>query len=294
MKNWRVNIIFFLIVLFGATIIGRLFYLQINQYDYYKALAQGQQKDFKFLKGERGEIFFKGGQILATSIKGKYVFISPQKIKDKEKTAQELSQILNLDEKSILEIIKKDSFFETIKNNLTEEEENALAKLNLPGVYLDQNVFRKYPQGAIASQTIGFLGGDGTGQYGIEGYYDEILQGKESFQKEETGLKGYLFSDTNKNTDGSDIYLTIDYNIQFIAEKLLEEAKKNFDIEGGLIIVLDPNSGKILALANFPNFDPNSYSEVKNFEIFLPIQNKYIIAKKLHIYNNKNEIKNSC
>jgi len=253
MKHWRINLIFILIILFGAAIISRLIYLQIIRHDLYKALAQGQQRDFQFLKGARGEIFFKDGQILATNVREKYLFVSPIEIKEKEETVKTLSQILSLDEELILEKLKRDSLFEKIKNNLTKEEEDALEKLDLTGVYLGEGVFRKYPQEFTASQTIGFLGGEGKGQYGVEGYYDDILQGEEGFQKE---------------AKGADIFLTLEYNIQFMAEKLLEEAKENLDIEGGQIIVLDPNSGKISALANFPNFNPNHYSEIEDFQIF--------------------------
>ena len=267
MKNWRINIIFLCILLFGAAIIGRLFYLQVIKYDYYKALAYGQQKDFKFLKGERGQIFFKSGQTLATNIKGRYVFASPVKIKNKEETAKNLSEILNIDENQILESLNKESSFEIIKNNLTSEEETKIKNKNLEGVYLDNNILRKYPQKEIASRTIGFLGANGKGQYGVEGYYDEILRGKDFFPKKERyGIS--IYDDELKNLKGADIYLTLDYNIQVIAEKLLEKAKEDIDIEGGLIIVMEPSTGKILALANFPNFDPNNYSKVKDFEIF--------------------------
>ncbi len=252
MKKRRVNLIFIAVILFGAAIIGRLVYIQIVQEELYKALAQGQQKDPQLIKGERGEIFFNGGEILAKNIKGKYVFASPQEIKEKEKTARTLSQIFNLDEGLILEKLKKDSLFEKIKNKITEEEEQALKEINLTGVYSREAVFREYPQGTMASQTVGFFGGGEKGQYGIEGHYDDVLQGEEGVQEFDKG---------------SDIFLTIDYNIQFIAEKLLESAKENLNIKGGQIIVLDPNSGKILALANFPNFDPNNYSEV-DFELF--------------------------
>ncbi len=111
MKGWRVNLIFILIILFGAAIISRLIYIQIIQHNLYRALAQGQQRDFQPLKGDRGEIFFKDGQILATNIREKYLFISPIEIKEKEETAKKLSQILNFAEEPLLEKIKKDSAF---------------------------------------------------------------------------------------------------------------------------------------------------------------------------------------
>ncbi len=267
MKRWRVNLIFILIILFGAAIIGRLIFLQIIKYDFYKAMAQGQQKVFQLLKGDRGEIFFSEGEVLATNVKGKYLLVYPQEIEEKEETAKILSQVLNLEEAAILEKLQGDGLFEKIKSSLTKEEEQALKEMNLPGIYLRETIFRKYPQGTMISQTLGFLGGEGKGQYGIEGFYDNVLQGKEEIQEREWGIVKYFFSGAAESAKGADIFLTIDYNIQFMAEKLLEKAKENLNIEAGQIIVIDPNSGKILALASFPDFDPNHYSEV-DFELF--------------------------
>jgi len=270
MKNWRVNLILVFIFLFSCLIIGRLIYLQIVEKGYWRALAQGQQKFFTQIQSKRGEIFFQSGVPLAINRNFDLVYLSPNEIEKPEEVAKSLSEILNLNENLILEkITGKDSFYELIKNKLTEEEVSNLKKLNLSGVYLGQETLRYYPQQFLASQVIGFLGGDGTGQYGIEGYYDQELRGKEGFGEGEWSPWGLLIKKARAEAQkGSDIILTLDYNIQFLAEKLLEKAKENLDIEGGQIIVVDPNSGKILALANFPNFNPNQYSEVKNLEIF--------------------------
>lgn len=127
---------------------------------------------------------------------------------------------------------------------------------------------RYYPQENMASQVLGFLGGEKIGQYGIEGYYEDILKGKSGIKEEKKGLD-LIFSDNNKESlDGSDLYLTIDYNIQFQAESLLKKAEDDFDIDSGQIIVLKPDSGRILALANFPSFNSNQYSKQENFDIF--------------------------
>lgn len=269
MRNWRINLIFISLFLFGAAIIGRLIYIQILQGDFFMALAQGQQKIFQYVEGERGEIYFRNGQTLAINVKEKYVFVLPQEIREKEKTAKTISQVLNLDENLVLEKFKKNNNFAEIKTGLSKEEEDSLKKLKLKGVYIDEGTFRKYPQGMLASNIIGFLGGEGKGQYGIEGYYDDVLQGKETLaQKEESVLNYFPSNISQEFGKGADLILTIDYNIQFMAEKLLARAKEEFAIEGGEIIVMEPNSGKVLALASFPNFDPNHYSEVGDFQVF--------------------------
>ncbi|MBU4481015.1 penicillin-binding protein 2 [Patescibacteria group bacterium] len=276
MSNWRLNLIFFLFVFFGLAIIGRLFYLQVLRGDYYRAIAHGQQKTIKEVNGERGRIFFNGGQILAANEEGKFLYISPKEIKNKEEMARAISEIINFPEIAILEKIKKDDYFELLKPKLTVEEINSLKKLNLKGVYLGDSLFRNYPQASMASQVVGFLSGE-RGQYGVEGYYDEILKGRGDLQEKLRTPWGYLTSSLDQSaTKGADIWLTIDYNIQFRAEELLQEAKKNFDIESGQIIVMEPSSGKILTLANFPNFDPNQYQKYANEEKFALFQNSAI------------------
>ena len=258
MKNWRVNLIFTFFFIFSVAISGRLFFLQILNRDFYKALSQGLHTPFNETEVERGEIFFKGGEPLAVNIDLPFVFASPKKIKNFEETAEALSQILNLDKNSVLEQLEKnrDKFYSPIKRKLTQKEVEDLEKLNLEEIYISEEKVRYYPQENLASQVIGFLGAQGIGQYGLEESFNDILE------------NGKEFAEIKK---GPDLTLTIDYNIQFEAEKLLQGAKENLEIESGQIIVIEPNSGKILTLAHFPNFNPNQYEKYakeENLEIF--------------------------
>jgi len=275
MRNWRINLIFLFFILFSATIIGRLIYIQIIKGDLYKALAQGQQNFFTSNQGERGKIFLqdKNGNFYPVAVNKNWemVYAVPKEIKEKEKTAEILSRVLDLESNSILgKINNEDSYFIPLKNKLSNKETEQLKSLEIPGIYTKEEVLRYYPQERLASHIIGFLGGDGTGQYGIEGYYEDILRGKEEAVAKEKGLKGFLITDLEKllAQNGSDLVLSIDYNIQFVAEKLLEDYKKQLEFEEGQIIVIDPSSGKILALVQAPNFDPNNYSQEPNLEIF--------------------------
>jgi len=239
----------FCVFLFGLVIIGRLFYLQVLKGDYYKAMAQGLYNIEEEPGAERGEVFFVKGEPLTINMNWPLVYVSPKEVKNKEETAQTLSEIISLDKNSILEQLQKEGLYEVIKKRLTDEEVKKVKELNLAGIYLGEEKGRYYPQETLASQMIGFFGADKKGQYGLEGYYDEILKGE-------------------KEQKGSDLFLTVDYSIQFTAEKLLEKAKENLKIESGQIIVMDPHSGKILALANYPSFNPNQYSKVKDLSLF--------------------------
>jgi cell division protein FtsI (penicillin-binding protein 3)/stage V sporulation protein D (sporulation-specific penicillin-binding protein) len=277
MKNFRSNLVFIFFAILWAVIIGRLFFIQVMHYDFYKALAQGQQKFLSQIQGERGEVFINDREnllSLATNKTSEFCYLSPSEIKNKEEVADKLSEILSLDRDETLEKIasqKTDSLFLVLKQKLIDEEILKLKEKNLPGVYLGEEKLRDYPQESLASQVIGFLGGEGKGQYGIEGYFNDILTGKEDFVEAERGPMGIFLTgadDFPMSQKGADIYLTIDYNIQFVAEKLLKKAKDDLEIEDGQIIVIEPSSGKILAMANFPDFDPNLYSEEKNLEVF--------------------------
>ena len=261
-----------LIFIFGAAIISRLVFLQILQHDFYSALAKGQQKFFISAQGERGEIFFQNHEFpIATNKTHYFVYVSPPEIpqEERESTAEILSDNFNLSKESVLEKIQKDSLYELIKERLQGEEVKYLEGQNLKGVYLGKEEGRDYPYGTFGSHILGFVNKDGQGQYGLEGYWNDFLAGKDKILEGEKGPLGYFFTNhQDSETDGSDLLLTVDYNIQYLAEKLLADAKKNLDIEGGTIIVMNPQSGEVLALAEFPYFDPNNYYRESNLEIF--------------------------
>ncbi len=240
--------VLFLIILFGAAIVGRLVFLQVVKQGYYKAMARGQQNIFNVNGFERGEIFLKDKQgnsyPLAINKKIPLVYISPQEVQDKDKVSQTLSEILDLDENQILQKINyQDSLYQLIKNRLSSEEEARIRKEDMEGVYVRDEKIRYYPQGEFASQVIGFLGGEGQGQYGIEGYYNEELEGQ-------------------------DLVLGLDYNIQFQAEELLKKEQERLGFKDAEILVMQPKTGKIIALAQVPSFDPNRYWEVKDIGVF--------------------------
>lgn len=274
MKNWRIHIVLFVIVLFGAAIIGRLVILQIVDHGFYGALAHGQQNFPNVVMGERGSIFAKdkNGELitLATNKVTAFVFISPPEIEDENDAVIQLSELLNISQDVLREkIAKKNSLFEILKKDITQNEEKVIVEAEIPGVYVNKEVERFYPQGISTAHLIGFVNDDGNGQYGIEEQYDEQLKGKEGIKSEAKNPGGYLLKDALSTPEsGSDIVLTIDYNIQAKAEELLLQATESLEAEEGTVIVIQPTTGKILALANTPSFNPNLYSQVDDIGIF--------------------------
>lgn len=279
MRIQRINIILFLFFIFAAAIISRLFFLQIINHKFYQSQALGQQAGFSEAQGDRGQVFFKDskdskgqigtGEVKSLAINKKIwtLAVVPSLVQDKTAFAKEISKIIGVEEQVVFSKLNGASNYYVLKKNLTDQELADLNKLNLKGARLDSTLGRYYPQENLASDIIGFLGGDGIGQYGIEGYYDNILRGKTGIKENKRGLD-LIGENASLDLNGSDLYLTVDYNIQFETESLLRQAKKDLDIDSGQILVLKPDSGRILAIADFPSFDPNNFSKEKNLDVF--------------------------
>lgn len=279
MKNWRIIFILILFFLIGAALIGRLFFLQVINHKFYQSQALGQQAGFSEILGKRGQIFFQNSQeskgaygtgdvkSLAINKDAWTLSAMPENILDKKDFSIQVSKIIKETQSSIFSIIENKKGYTIIKKNLSDKEAEQLKALNLKGLRLESSVLRFYPQDKLASDVIGFVSQDGLGQYGVEGYYNDILSGKAGIKEQKRGL-GAIGQDNQDTFNGSDIYLTIDYNIQFQAESLLAQAKKDIDIDSGQIIVLKPDSGRILAMADFPSFNPNQFGKEKGMEIF--------------------------
>ncbi len=284
MKYSRLNFILIFIFLFGAAIIGRLVFLQVVNKSFYRALAEGQYGFFQKIEPRRGEIFLqnKEGNLLPVAISRKkyYVFLSPRKINSlevdkKNEQVIKLANILNLEKNFILEKVKENenSNFLLLKDRLVFEQVEMIKGLRIRGIYLGKNFARDYPKNSLASHVLGFVGGEQIGQYGVEGYYEDKLHGRrQGFLKGTRDLRGHLVFFNLRGVlppeDGLDLILTIDYNIQLQAERLLKEAKEKLEIRSGTIIVMEPNSGRILSLANLPDFNPNQFFKEENLKNF--------------------------
>lgn len=272
-KNLRANIVLFGLISLCLILLGRLYYLQIVKGDLYKAQAKGQQNIVDSIKGKRGDIYFTDElTTLALTRESPYVFLSPEEIEDglEEVIASALEPILNITQEEILPKTKVEgSYYQVIKRNLTDEEYEQITELDYKGIYIGKESKRVYPGKDFAAQISGFINAEEKGQYGIEGYYNDILSGKTKVVKKIRNLGSFLLNpEDKKGNNGGDIYLTIDYNIQFKAEKILDEAIETYEAESGLIIVADPNSGDILAIAEAPRFDLNLYNTCQDFSVF--------------------------
>ena len=274
MRNWRILLIILLLLGAGFGLVARLSFLQITSHGFYRALAQGQQTLPSLANGVRGDIFFtdkQGNTYTVASTKNvPFVFATPSEVEDKEAVKTLLADILNLSPEFVEErLLKEESLFEVLKKDLSLKEEESLKEADLKGIYVRREAVRFYPYETLGSRLLGFVNQDWQGQYGVEKYYESYLKGKEGLERTIRNVAAYLLQgDRETLQDGKNLELTIDFNIQSVAESLLAKAASAHSIEEGTIIVMDPMTGDILALANYPAFNPNSYSQVSDLSLF--------------------------
>jgi len=271
------------IFLFCALVILRLFIIQVLQHSFYAALASGQHELYQKLFPKRGEIFVqdqfaKSGLFpIATNQDLNLVYAVPGEIKgSKDEIAKKLSEILALDEAEIkMRISKENDLYEPLKHGVSDEIKTEIEKLNFQGIKFTTESYRYYPEKEVGSHILGFVGFNGDekkGQYGLEGYFEKEMAGKQGFLKAEKDAAGRWMTIGNtllqEAEDGDDIVLTIDHNIQYNACQKLSEAVVKHGADGGSLIIMNPKTGEILAMCGAPDFDPNKYNEVQNIEVF--------------------------
>jgi stage V sporulation protein D (sporulation-specific penicillin-binding protein) len=278
-RHWRIYFLVFFIFLSAGLIISRLYVLQVMAHEKYLKIAENQHQVFEELTPERGQIFLsdeKEPYPLAVNQKLQMAYAVPKEINDRENTASEISAALSLDKKEVDEKFSdSDDMFEILKHKLSEDEVSRVKNLNLPGIYLSAEDFRYYPGDELASQIVGFVGSNGSGyqgQYGLEAYWEKELKGEPGSLHQERDTRGRWISiadrDLEPAKDGSDLVLTINHTVQYEVEKILKETVELHKADNGTIIAMEPKTGKILAMAGYPNFNPNDYSQTEDISVF--------------------------
>ena len=251
-------------------LIVRIGWLQFVNGEELKTQAYVQQTLDRSVNPKRGTIYDSVGNVLAMSATVYTVTVNPVNIeeKNKEKVADALSKMFDLDYEKTLKKVTKRSSIETIVKKIEKEKADELSKWMQDngissGINIDEDTKRYYPNNNLASQIIGFCGSDNQGLDGIESVYDDVLKGVNGKIVKLTDAKGGNIEDTSEEyvsaIDGNDLVLTIDTTIQGIAEKYLKEACiDNECTDGGNIVIMNPQNGDILAIAGYPNYDLNN------------------------------------
>ena len=264
MRFSRINFVFLVLFVCVLVIITRLVFLQVINGEVYKALANGQQKIFQPISGQRGEIFLfdKNNLILVADNRPyKYCYLSPRIIKDKKSLVEKVSLILSLDKDEFFSKLKgNNSLFLLVKKDISEKEEEEIRNLKISGLNIGQSIIRHYPFHGLASDVLGFVNDNNNGQYGVEGYWNDVLTGKQGWQNIQYGPFGRFFQgDDMASIKGADLVLTIDKNIQEEAENLLIEYQRKFKFSTGQIIVASPKGVSIFQDENIQAlYEPGS------------------------------------
>ena len=269
-SNRKMRNALFICMLIMMCLIGRLEFIQFMQGSELSSLAYQQQTLDRKINPKRGTIYDSTGKtILAVSSTVETVTVNPGNIskENKEKVAKKLSELFELDYEKTLKKVTKRSSIETIAKKVEKEKTDNLRlwmqENNITtGINIDEDTKRYYPYSKFAAQIIGFCGSDNQGLDGIEAKYDSELKGKQGSIQRHTDAKGGEIGHEGENyisaIDGNDLVLTIDFTIQSIVEKYLEEACiDNVCTDGGNIVVMNPQNGDILAMATYPSYNLN-------------------------------------
>ncbi len=266
---------FLVAILIGLILVitVRLFYLQIIQ-----GALGGDQKPFLAnytpqVAPHRGLIFDRRGYILALNTFEYDVSAAPDVITDTQYVADCLSPVLDLSPDELVSLLKPEKLYVLLKNRVSQEAADAIIPLNFRGINLKPKLLRRYPDGELAAHLLGFVNLDSDGVYGLEGFYDLVLKGTDTIPERrpelvEGGGVYYqgetvpiAFQQLALPQDGTHLVLTLDRNIQYLVEQELAKAVGQYQADGGTIIVMAPKTGAILAMANYPSYDPNRFYE---------------------------------
>ncbi len=267
----RLRIILGIVVSIVLLLGGRLLYLQIYKNEDLRKGALEQWTKGIDIKSDRGIIYDRKGKKLAVSVTAYTVWATPADIKDAEETAELVADVLKMDKEEVLAKLTKQSRTEKIKQWITRDEAVELRKLNIRGIMVVDDSKRYYPYGNFASYILGFTDIDNNGLYGVEKTFDKYLAGiPGKWVKTTDAANRQMPYDGEKiydSTDGLSLVLTIDETIQHFAEKAASQALLDTQAKNVSIIIMEPFSGDILAMANKPDYNPNEPREPKSEEL---------------------------
>lgn len=277
----RTTVAFILMLGIIGVVVARITFLQVMSHEKYSTLASRQHMMEKVLPASRGEIFLKNQDtVYPIAVNREYflAYISPRDVPDDQLLDVTHRVVAALDvprETVMTKLAKRDDIHEVLKHKITAEEKDAIVAEHIPGLFFMPEFFRFYPGGSLGAQVVGFVGSDGdqyVGRYGIEAVFDKAMHGTDGRVVQLRDARGGWMSNADRTVeeprDGNDVYLTIEYPVQFEVERILKEAVSEYGARSGAIVVMEPATGKILAMANEPTFVPNEYNNVTDVSVF--------------------------
>ena len=277
----RLQILLLIIIVMALAIVLKLFNLQVLKGKDYLTIAKTQHLLVANMKPKRGEIFLDDANNVnyPLAINRSYLnlYAIPQSIVgDPLKISKKLAETLDVEEELLYNrLSKKEDIYEPIKNKLSIEEIEKIEDLDYQGIEFLKETYRYYPNNEIGSHLVGYVGYQDdslVGNYGLEGYWQEELAGQSATMIAEKDVYGNVITigeNNNQNViDGNDLYLTINQAIQHFSCEELQKSVEEYKAIKGTVIVLNPKNGDILAMCNYPDFNPNNYSEVESIDVY--------------------------
>lgn len=250
------------VVMVLTLLAGRLVELQAVTADGTAVIAEGQRTRTVVEQADRGRILDVRGQVLATSVIARNVTVDQTLIEDPAAAAAALAPVLGMDETELRDRLTGTRRFAYVARGVTPQMWDRVSALGLPGILSERTTRRVYPAGPLAADVVGFVGRDGTGLGGLEYGLNSVLAGTNGeITYEVAGGGRRIATGEERGTDavpGADVTLTIDRDIQWAAQSAIATRVREADADGGTVVVMDPKTGRILALASAPTFDPNN------------------------------------
>lgn len=264
----RIALLFIGMLVLLLCLVFRLAWIQFVRGDELRSEAATYRMREVPVEAKRGTIYDRNMNELVTSISSDSVYVIPSHVTDKEKTAKQLAEILEMEEEKVLKILNKQSSFEWIKRKIDWDTAQKIKKLNLEGIGFAEESKRFYKQEALAPHILGFSGMDNQGLSGIEKTFDEELKGVPGKIVIEYDAAGrpipHAMHEYIPPHPGNNLVLTIDQTIQYFVERELDKIVDTYQPENAVIIVMDPKTGEILAMGNRPTFNPNKWQDYQS------------------------------
>jgi cell division protein FtsI (penicillin-binding protein 3) len=281
MRPQRLFVLGGLIAVAALLLTGRLFYWQVSQAGRLREQIVAQHELDETVPAKRGSVYDANGDLLAGSVSVDYVYAVPRQIKKPDEAAVALAPLLGMESQDLLPALSdKEKGYVRLANGrkMLPAESEHIRALGLAGIFLEPTTNRTYPGGPLGAHILGLVDNEGTGWYGLEGQYGGQIGGPVAGTpgrlraERDTAGNEIGFSDRQYQPpiDGKDLVLTIDRTVQYIAERELDRAIVQHKASGGSVLVMDPKTGAILAMANRPTFDPNQFDQyLKDPSIFV-------------------------
>lgn len=277
-KGSRSKILATMIFIITAVFIVRLFYLQIIQHNYYVGVANEEQLKRLIIPAKRGIIYALDGEKPVPLVMNQTVytvFADPVVVKNEEKIIKVIRQVVGGNARSNLQELlnKKDTRYQILATRITRSQADKIKKEDLNGIGFQEETQRVYPEGSLAAQTLGFVDFGGVSRYGVESFLDDKLTGTDGLLQSVTDVSDVPLTIGNNNIEtpainGDNIVLSIDRNIQSHVDQAIADGLKRTGATKGSVIVIDPQTGRIMAMSNLPTYSPSEFNKVGDVSVF--------------------------